>query len=483
MNGIRGFLKRAADGRSPLHVFLSYGVAVFFLVYIVLTTPGKGHLPAASGTVLLAFVFYYTLLTRRVLETLILGAFAGCAMLHGRGIVDGFRSQLFTTMTDPDFAWFVLMCGFVNVFNRLLVRTGALGSFVRIFRRRVKDARHLNLATWLLQFPLFFDDYMTVAIGGTITAPLYDEYGVPREDGAFIIRSLAVPLRLVLPVTSWAAFLTAVFASSGMYSRSEALSAFIRSIPYGFYSFVAIGGTLLFALGILPKTGTIATPDSSAYEPIVLEEDPDGKKSGTLWDFFLPIGAVCAAAAYFDFDVVPAFLVMLPVTAVYYLLRGVILSSDIEDCLVDGFAGFMDLFILFCTIYMLNDILADLGYFDYLAGIVKAAVSPHLLPVTVFVVFGISECIMSLSWGLLLISFPVILPVAVKIGADPLLTAGAMLSATCFGANLCSICDYAIMTSAVFGVKADRHSADCVPYTLLFGVVSAVMYLAAGYIL
>lgn len=478
----RSFFSQITDHNTVVHKALSYGAALAFLLYSMFTTPGKGNLPANIGTTLVIFILYYTLLTQRVLETLIWAAFIGIAMLNGTGLLGAFQAQLYKTMGSEDFIWIVLMCGLLNVFNKLLGKTGSLGAFAGLIRKKVKDPKGLNLATWLLQFPLFFDDYMTIAVGGSIMAPIYDDYGVPREEGAFLIHTLAEPLRVLCPVTSWAAFLSGLFVSAKLVSKAEAMMAFFKSIPYSFYAMVSIVGTFLFAMGILPKIGSIRRPKRDEYRKFEdMEKDAD-KPHGRLIDFFLPIIALVAGAFICDFDVVPSLLVVVPATAFYYLLRGVVASNDIESCLVEGFGEFMSLFILFTATYMLNDILTDLDYVNYLAGVVKHSVNPHLLPAIVFVIFSLSEAVMSLNWGLLLIVFPIVIPVALTIGANPYLTAAAIISAGCFGCNFCYICDYTMLTSSVFGLKAGNHATDCLPYAVIFAVITALMYWGAGYI-
>ncbi|WP_029409243.1 Na+/H+ antiporter NhaC family protein, partial [Treponema pedis] len=455
-------LKKILAPQTILHKLMTFGIALLVILLAAFFTPGKEGLSASVGTLVIVFILYYTLVSRRILETLILGTFFSIALLKGRGFVQGFIDQLFATMANADFAWIVLMCCFLNVFSKLLGKAGSMHAIARLIRRMIKKPKDLNLASWLMQFPLFFDDYMTIAVGGNIMAPMYDEMEMPREDGAFIIHTLAEPMRVLFPITSWAAFLGGLYVSGGMNADGTGMTAFFKSIPFQFYPIIAVLGTLLFALGKLPKFGTIKSPDKSLYAQLETEEDESGKKHGTLPDFFLPLIGMMAASFFFNFDIVPAMMVVLPATAAYYLIRGIIGSEDIEVCLVEGFADFMNLILLFCLSYMLNAVLSDMGYVDYLTGLVSRFVSPNLLPFIVFTVFCLSEWIMSLNWSLLLIAFPMILPAAISVGANPYLTGAAMISAGCFGCNMCYICDYTMLTSSVFGLKADRHASTCV---------------------
>lgn len=480
---MRAVFKKFMDENTVLHRWISYGFTMLLILATAYFTPGQEKLASNAGTWVVLFILFYTLLTRRILETLIFANVLGLAMIHGFGFIDGFKEQLFKTMSGEDFIWIVLLCCSLNVFNKFLNKTGALGAFAGVIKSRVKSEKQLNMATWLLQFPLFFDDYMTMAIGGSIMAPMYDEMKVPREEGAYLIHTLAEPLRVLFPITSWAAFMSGCFISTGIVSESEGMMAFIRSIPFNFYAMISIVGTFLFAAGILPKIGGLKKPDPSQYIEFAEAEDvSEDKKKGTLWDFFIPIVFLVVMFFYFNFDTVSSMVVVIPVTVGYYLLRGIMGASDVEECLVSGFSEFMSLIILFCASYMLNDVLTGLGYIDYLAETVRQFVNPNLLPVLVFVVFCISECIMSLNWGLILITFPILVPVAAAIGANPYMVAAAIVSAGCFGCNMCYICDYTMLSSSVFGLKAGYHASTCVPYSIIFAVITAVFYLIAGFI-
>uniref|UniRef100_UPI00056F17C3 hypothetical protein n=1 Tax=Treponema pedis TaxID=409322 RepID=UPI00056F17C3 len=155
-------LKKILAPQTILHKLMTFGIALLVILLAAFFTPGKEGLSASVGTLVIVFILYYTLVSRRILETLILGTFFSIALLKGRGFVQGFIDQLFTTMANADFAWIVLMCCFLNVFSKLLGKAGSMHAIARLIRRMIKKPKDLNLASWLMQFPLFFDDYMTI---------------------------------------------------------------------------------------------------------------------------------------------------------------------------------------------------------------------------------------------------------------------------------------------------------------------------------
>ncbi len=462
-----------------IHKIMTYGVAITIIALCIIFTPGMEALNPAIGWLIIGFLLYYALISRRILETLILGCAIGVALCYGSDFLGGLSEVIFTTMELEDLVWIVLLCGLLNVFNKLLQRAGSMESFARLIVEHSKTDKQLRFFSWLLQFPLFFDDYMTIAVGGAILCPVYDERKMSREECAFIVHTLAEPLRIIIPITSWTAFMSGLFESGGM---ENGFLAFVRSIPFSFYAFVSIIGCLLFALGVLPKIGPMKTPDPSLYTPLDEGLETTAKRRGTLFDFFLPIVGMVVASYFFEWDIVPAMLIVLPCVCAYYMLRGIITTNDIEGSLIDGFKEFMYLDILFVISYALGGILETTGYINYLVEVAQGTVNPALLPFMLFVIFCCSEAAMSLNWSLMLIAFPVVIPLALGIGANVYLTAAAVISAGCFGCNWCYICDYTSMTASVCGLPPARHAATCMPYSLIFGGITAVMYLVAGFI-
>ena len=466
------------DRSSLPHKICTYGVALVIIVACIFFAPE--NLNPAFGWLIIGFLFYYALVSHRILETLLFGMAIGVALMYGTDFMTGLSDTIFATMEGEDYIWLILLTGLLNIFVKLLSRAGSLKSFSKIVRKRAKNAKQLRIWTWLLQFPFFFDDYLHLTVGGSIMAPIYDEMGVPREEGAYINHTVAEPLRVLFPITSWAAFMIGVFESGGL----DGMQGFISSIPYNYYAWICIIGALLFAIGIIPKIGPMKKSEPENYKPLeeTEEEEKSDKKRGTLADFFIPIVVMMVLAGLYEWDIVAALFISLPLTFAMYMIRGIIDTKDVEECLVDGMKDFMSLYILLMGAYAIGSILETMGYIDYLVSIAQSTINPKLLPLILFVLFSISEAAMSLCWSLMIVAFPVIIPLAIGIGANVPLTCAAVISATCFGVSFCYICDYTEITSNSWGLPSARHASTCVPYSIIYGIISAVLFLISGFV-
>lgn len=143
----------------------------------------------------------------------------------------------------------------------------------------------------------------------------------------------------------------------------------------------------------------------------------------------------------------------------------------------------IDLTILLVFGYMLGDVMAKMGFADFISGAASHIANPGLFPVIIFVLFCNTEYLCTLNWTLYVIALPIIYQIAPAIGANLTLSVAALISAGLFGSNTCPFSDGGIVVSKGCRMDLYDHSFSSMPYFILSAVISAAMYLAAGLIL
>ena len=78
-----------------------------------------------------------------------------------------------------------------------------------------------------------------------------------------------------------------------------------------------------------------------------------------------------------------------------------------------------------------------IGFLTYVIETAKVYMTPEMMPFVVFIVLGITEFIMGLSWGMYAIAIPVVIPLAIAVGANPIVAIGAVCSAGVWGSHIC----------------------------------------------
>ena len=90
---------------------------------------------------------------------------------------------------------------------------------------------------------IFVDDYFNSLAVGSISRPVTDRFYVSRAKLAYILDSTAAPMCVLMPASSWGAYIITliggILVSHGVTEYS-ALSAFIQLAPMNFYAVFAL---------------------------------------------------------------------------------------------------------------------------------------------------------------------------------------------------------------------------------------------------
>ena len=105
----------------------------------------------------------------------------------------------------------------------------------------------------------------------------------------------------------------------------------------------------------------------------------------------------------------------------------------------------------------------------------------HAFTVFVLLASSLMAAATGSSIGTLLAAMPIFFPAGVALGADPAMLAGAVLSGAIFGDNLAPISDTTIASALTQGAEVRDVVRTRLPYSLIAGVVSAVLFVIIGF--
>ena len=83
---------------------------------------------------------------------------------------------------------------------------------------------------------------------------------------------------------------------------------------------------------------------------------------------------------------------------ILYIPQKLIDPEEFADAVMDGIKNMLMPLIMVVLAYSFGSASAEVGFIQYVIDLAMANVSPQMLPFTVFLVFGITEFIMGLSW-------------------------------------------------------------------------------------
>lgn len=242
------------------------------------------------------------LCTKEVISSLLIGILSGTliysvGMDHSNLVMGTVQTTFKLMSTKVDFN-ILMFCTMLGALVYVISMAGGSRAYGDWAIRKIRSRRASLLASGGLGAFIFIDDYFNCLTVGTVMRPVTDTYRVSRAKLAYIIDSMAAPVCIIAPISSWAAAVGSSLKSTGAFESDFA--AFVSTIPYNFYALTCIGLVFilcLFRLDFGPmrraeeraELGDVGSTETATDQMRVSEK-------GTIWDMVIPIGALIVFA-------------------------------------------------------------------------------------------------------------------------------------------------------------------------------------------
>lgn len=309
-----------------------------------------------------------------------------------------------------------------------------------------------------------------------------------------------------LPAQRLAGLLTGYLISGGV-AESESISVLLKSIPLNFYCILAVFGTLAVCLFNI-NIGPMRKAEARAEETGELDEPGHGGalsgESGKVSDakprvinMALPMGVL-----------IVTILAVLTVTGsgnptqgsgMQSLLWGCILAVlticvlcvaqklySVEEVISDMFKGMGTMLPMAAVLlfgFTMGTLVKSLDTGNYLTALFTDVLSPALLPVLSFLLCMLLSFATGTSMGTMAIMSVICLPMAINMGVNIELVAGAIFGGSIFGDHCSPISDTTIMSCATSGCDIIDHVKTQIPYAAIYAAVSLVLYVVFGFVM
>ena len=439
------------------------------------------------------------LITKQTFISIFVGVVVGFVILAGGNPLETFNlflDGLYQVLMDETTVWVLLLCALFGSLIALMQDSGGVLGFANLAQRFIKGRKASVIGAGILGISVFVDDYLNCLAVGAATRPITDKYRVSREMLAYIVNSTGVTVCAIIPFSTWGAFMSGQMEAAGMTGELSAFAAYTATAPFVLYGWIAVILVPFFATGILPlfgpmkeaeqrtlETGKVLSDVSSAALIELPEEEKafEGKKCRSI-NFIAPI-IVVAILTITTEDIVIALFAAILLCFVMYLPQRLLSFNKFFDSVIKGMVDMFPVLILIIMAYTLMVVNDGLGLTDFVIQGALKALNPALLPVTIFVVISLLSFGSGSFWGLAAISFPIIAPLASALGANPFLSAGALVSAVCAGGHICIYSDTVILTSASTQVTPAEYFRTSLPFILVAYVISIIGFLVLGFIM
>jgi tetracycline resistance efflux pump len=470
--------------------------------------------------------------TRQVFISLLFGIWMGWVILSEGSIFNGTINTiqaLVDVFKEAGNTRTIMFSSLVGALIAFIQRSGGVEGFithVNKFLKHFQEKRNKNprivvqIFAWLTGTAIFVESSINVLTVGSIFRPIFDRLKIPREKLAYIADSISAPTCILIPLNAWGAYIMGLLLAQGI---SNPLSVMVKAYPLNFYPIFAMIIVLLVILsqkdiGPMKKAerrareeGKVirdgATPMIST-EVISMEKAPDvkAKASNMIIPIAVMVGMMPVGLIYTGWSQVEnisayplglqifyalgqgsgstavlwAVLTAIIVGATLYRIQKIFKLPQLIELIFKGVGGLIPLALLMMLAFAIGKVCRDLGTGIYVAEVSKSWLSPALVPFIVFLVASFIAFSTGTSWGTFAIMIPIGLQMATIMDASIYLTVAAALGGGVFGDHSSPISDTTIISSMASASDHIDHVKTQLPYALIAGGITAVLYLIAG---
>ena len=382
---------------------------------------------------------------------------------------------------------FSLMIGALLAFIR---QSGGVTAMVNsiIHRGIARNPRQAALLTSGVGVAVFVESNLSVLTAGILSRGIFDRFGLSRAKLAYIIDSTSAPICILILLNAWGAYILVLLNSYEF--KVTAAQVLWGTIPMNFYALVTLLIVFFTAwsgkyFGPLARSKTIVQEDSGpeltveashpAYMLVPLTVMVAGMVGFMLWtgDGVMADGSGSRSVLYST---------ALACLVAYVMMIAGGRFNHIKLVKI-GFEGMGELLPLVTIVLFslaLGSSLKDLGTGVFIAGLVGDFLPLYLVVPMLFLAGGLISFSTGTSWGTFAILIPIGVPLIHALGLPPSLVLAAILGGGIFGDHCSPISDTTAVSSIASGCDLLEHVRTQLPYALVAGGITLLMYLAVG---
>lgn len=447
---------------------------------------------------------FLAFLTREPVISLAVACFVG-VLIMGQGIA-GFPELLVKTLGSREFMWVCLIEICIGILVAFYQRCGAVDMFSQKVKSFTKSRSQTQFLGWGLGLFIFFSDYFSPLFVGPVMRKLTDKAKISREKLAYICDSTSAPVSVLAPITGWAVFISGLLIGIGpVANKEDAMSLFIKAIPFNFYAILSILMVALICWKIIPEFGPMRIAESRAIHkaevirpgsvPMMSSEltslSVSEKGRTNIWlNFLMPVLIVIAVniGTFFatgQARVLESFMFATIILGIFMFFQKIDKLHGLMRSVLAGIKGVMPAVLILAFAYGINTVSREMGTARYAIEVSEGWLIPGVLPALVFVISAFVSFATGTSWGTFAIIIPVAVPMAFEFSQGQvstlvLATIAASAGGGVFGDHCSPLSDTTVLSSLGSACDHMDHVKTQLPYALVVASIASIIYLAIG---
>jgi Na+/H+ antiporter NhaC len=398
---------------------------------------------------------------------------------------------------------------------QVMIRMGAMAGVLDLFAGFAKSARSTRIATALMGFGIFFDDYANTIVVGSTMRPLSDERRISREKLAYIVDSTSAPIAGLAIISTWIGYEVGLFddLARQLHLGMSGYEIFFGIIPLRFYCLFALAlvlwnvflardfGPMLKAEQRAALTGAVlrpgATPLTRASFLSVGPKEGVARRwynavipvtfvvvatmGGMYWSGGSALGDIGSWQAWRDAfsEADGAMVLFWSALLASGLAMGLAIGQrllSVQEAVGSWLRAVPSMWMAVAILLLawsIRSVCDDLGTSVYLVGAVEGLITLAMLPLITFAIAAVVAFATGTSWGAMGILLPTLIPLAFQLGdGSPesmlilMLCFAAVLDGAIFGDHCSPISDTTILSSIAAGSDHIDHVRTQMPYAV-----------------
>lgn len=434
-------------------------------------------------------VIVSAIITKRALEPLILGTLVGFIILAKENFVVAYLDSLYGELGES--SYYIIIFGLFGIYIHLLEKANAISGFTKVGLRFAKNKKKAAFLAWIMGIVFFLDNYFSILGAGISNREIADKNKMSREMFSFAVNAVACCTCVLVPLSLWGVFMSGQIETTLGIGTGMGLSEIIKSIPFMFFAWVLLVFVLLYQFRIIKPfgpmkkaeertetTGAVLPEDLAAQAPANSDED---EKTVNILNFIIPMASLIAVTLITQ-ELTYGLIVGIVLCFILYIAQKLITAAEAFDAICKGFEEMFVVTALVISAFVLQNANDELGLAPFVVNSVVNVISAPLLPVIAFVLLMVLGFVTGSFWGMAAVCFPIMLPLAQALDANIYLTIGAVIAGCAAGSATCFYGDSVTLTCGLTKIRNIDYLRNALPMLIPPIVVTAIIYIAAGFI-
>ena len=473
------------------------------------------------------------LLFRQVVISLILGIYAGAVFIYDYNPISGLLRlmdvYIINSISDISHVQIIVFTLLFGGMIGIISKSGGTRGIANVITKFAKTRKSALISAWFSGLVIFFDDYANTLIVGNLMRPVTDKMKISREKLSFIVDATAAPVASIFIISSWIGYEVGLIHDglNIIGSDANAYTTFLATIPFRFYPIMMLVFVFLVSylgrdFGPMYKAERRALKDDKKVADEFdsndeLEETSNlfGNEEKAKWyNGVIPIVVIIVGTIigliYTGLDSLhsqgitdyglreiisnsDSYLALLwssfiacVVAAVMVLAQKIMNLNETIEAWILGLKSMLLAVLILTLAWSIGSITVEMKTADFIIGLISDSISPHFLPVIVFLVCALTSFATGTSWGTMAIMMPIVIPLSHTVSgmynlspADTSLILNGVISsvlAGCvFGDHCSPISDTTILSSIASKCNHVDHVRTQLPYAILVALVCMLL--------